>query len=55
MKCPGDPKEICGGFFKMNIYETGISSKKLIEDSSRKLIDLKLLRIEVRNLIQKYI
>lgn len=27
MKCPGNPKEICGGYFTMNIFETGISSK----------------------------
>ncbi|XP_058124998.1 xylosyltransferase oxt [Anopheles ziemanni] len=24
IKCPGDPKEACGGFFTMNVYETGI-------------------------------
>lgn len=27
MKCSGDPHEICGGYYAMNIYETGISSK----------------------------
>lgn len=27
MKCSGDPKEICGGYFSMNVYETGIASK----------------------------
>lgn len=26
-KCIGDPKQICGGYFTINIYETGISSK----------------------------
>lgn len=29
MKCPGNPKEICGGYFTMNVFETGISSKIL--------------------------
>lgn len=24
MKCPGDAKEACGGYFSVNIYETGI-------------------------------
>lgn len=27
MKCPSDQKSICGGYFTMNIYETGIASK----------------------------
>uniref|UniRef100_W8C4M3 protein xylosyltransferase n=1 Tax=Ceratitis capitata TaxID=7213 RepID=W8C4M3_CERCA len=25
MKCSGDSKEICGGYFSMNVYETGIA------------------------------
>lgn len=27
MKCSGDQQAICGGYFAMNIYETGIASK----------------------------
>lgn len=27
MKCPADQKAICGGYFTMNVYETGIASK----------------------------
>lgn len=27
MKCPADQKSICGGYFTMNIYETGIASE----------------------------
>lgn len=27
MKCPAEPKSACGGFFTINIYETGIASK----------------------------
>lgn len=30
MKCPGDPKEACGGYFAINIYETGITSECFI-------------------------
>ena len=30
MKCPADHKAICGGYFTMNVYETGIASKLLI-------------------------
>lgn len=26
MKCSGDPTKICGGYFAMNIFETGIAS-----------------------------
>lgn len=26
-KCSGESKQICGGFFTMNIFETGIASK----------------------------
>lgn len=29
MKCPADPKEACGGYFTINVYETGIASKPL--------------------------
>jgi protein xylosyltransferase len=29
MKCPADQKSICGGYFTMNVYETGIASKLL--------------------------
>ncbi|XP_018787880.1 PREDICTED: xylosyltransferase oxt [Bactrocera latifrons] len=25
MKCSGDPKRLCGGYFSMNVYETGIA------------------------------
>uniref|UniRef100_A0A2M4BCE2 protein xylosyltransferase n=2 Tax=Anopheles marajoara TaxID=58244 RepID=A0A2M4BCE2_9DIPT len=32
MKCTGDPKQICGGYFTMNVYETGI--RKFAEQSS---------------------
>lgn len=28
MKCTGDPKQICGGYFTMNVYETGIRSER---------------------------
>lgn len=27
MKCPGDSKDVCGGYFTMNVFETGIASK----------------------------
>lgn len=27
MKCSGDSKESCGGYFTMNVFETGISSE----------------------------
>jgi protein xylosyltransferase len=27
MKCPSDSKSVCGGYFTMNIYETGIASE----------------------------
>lgn len=27
MKCPAEPKAACGGYFTINIYETGIASK----------------------------
>lgn len=27
MKCPGDPSKICGGYFTMNIFETGLASE----------------------------
>jgi protein xylosyltransferase len=30
MKCPSDSKSVCGGYFTMNIYETGIASKSII-------------------------
>lgn len=30
MKCPAEPKSACGGYYTMNIYETGIASKKFI-------------------------
>lgn len=26
-KCSGDPKQLCGGYFTMNIFETGIKRK----------------------------
>lgn len=26
MKCSGDPTKICGGYFTMNIFETGVAS-----------------------------
>lgn len=29
MKCPADPREACGGYFTINVYETGIASKHL--------------------------
>lgn len=29
MKCSGVAKEICGGYFSMNVYETGIASEYL--------------------------
>ena len=29
MKCPGNVTQHCGGYFTMNIYETGLSSKLL--------------------------
>lgn len=29
MKCSGDPEELCGGYFAMNVYSTGIISKFL--------------------------
>ncbi|XP_054264373.1 xylosyltransferase oxt-like isoform X2 [Macrosteles quadrilineatus] len=25
MKCPGDPREACGGYYTMNVYQTGIA------------------------------
>ncbi|KAL1128991.1 hypothetical protein AAG570_013523 [Ranatra chinensis] len=25
MKCPGDPKEACGGYYTINIYQTGVA------------------------------
>jgi protein xylosyltransferase len=28
MKCPAEPKSACGGYYTMNIYETGIASEK---------------------------
>lgn len=27
MKCPAEPKSACGGYYAMNIYETGIASE----------------------------
>ena len=27
MKCPAEPKSVCGGYYTINIYETGIASK----------------------------
>lgn len=27
MKCPSDSKSVCGGYFTMNVYETGIASE----------------------------
>lgn len=27
MKCPSEPKSACGGYYTMNIFETGIASK----------------------------
>ena len=30
MKCSGDPKQACGGYYAINIYETGIASEFLI-------------------------
>lgn len=27
MKCSGDSKESCGGYFTMNVFETGIASE----------------------------
>lgn len=27
MQCSGQPQQLCGGYYAMNIYETGISSK----------------------------
>lgn len=27
MKCSGNPKDACGGYYKMNVYQTGLSSK----------------------------
>jgi protein xylosyltransferase len=27
MKCPAEPKSACGGYYTINIYETGIASK----------------------------
>lgn len=27
MKCPGDTTKSCGGYFTMNVYETGLESK----------------------------
>lgn len=26
MKCPGNPKQLCGGYFTMNVFQTGITS-----------------------------
>lgn len=27
MKCPADPRQACGGFYTVNIYQTGVASK----------------------------
>lgn len=38
MKCPGNSTKICGGYFTMNIYETGLTSMihfKLLPQSLR--------------------
>lgn len=29
LKCPGDNKATCGGYYAMNIFETGIKSKSM--------------------------
>lgn len=29
-KCSGDSKQLCGGYFTISIFETGIKSKKYI-------------------------
>lgn len=34
-KCSGDPKQICGGYFTISIYETGIRSELRIESSKQ--------------------
>lgn len=26
-KCSGDPNQFCGGYYTINVYETGLSSK----------------------------
>ncbi|XP_037931345.1 xylosyltransferase oxt [Teleopsis dalmanni] len=37
MKCTGDSKDICGGYFSMNVYETGIAkfTPKVAETSAK--------------------
>lgn len=27
MKCPGDARQLCGGYFMMNVYQTGAVSE----------------------------
>lgn len=28
MKCPAEPSHSCGGYFTMNVFETGLASKE---------------------------
>ncbi|KAG5670975.1 hypothetical protein PVAND_001203 [Polypedilum vanderplanki] len=46
MKCPAEAKSACGGYFTMNIYETGIAKyTSQIADSQLKTVDNKKVKI----------
>lgn len=43
MKCAGDPKQPCGGYYKMNVYQTGLSKfqpQSALEDEGNPLSSL---------------
>ncbi|GAB0096267.1 Xylosyltransferase oxt [Sergentomyia squamirostris] len=49
MKCPGDAKEACGGYFAVNIYETGI--RKFTAQTAELLPKTKEKRVRIAFLL----
>ncbi|CAG4947735.1 unnamed protein product [Parnassius apollo] len=59
MKCPGDASKICGGYFAMNIYETGLTkfipvTPKLSSHNKESIRIVFLLTLNGRALRQVY-
>ncbi|XP_073968810.1 xylosyltransferase oxt [Rhodnius prolixus] len=50
MKCPADPRQACGGFYTVNIYQTGVAKliKEPVEESWSRRLDLKDSQTRVR-------
>lgn len=49
MKCPAEPKSACGGYYTINIYETGIASKYQIKKKSSTYLSIIIVILLFQN------